>query len=177
MIPLPKLKAILIYLANNTEKLGKVKLMKLLYFLDFTHVKRYGTPITYDNYVHIKHGPVPSTIKNLVDDVGQYPTAQLSDTITIEKTQTRRNTMDKIIPKRKFSEKDKKWFSETELEVLEDVVKRFKTATSDEIEEASHKEAPWRETSDLEWIRYSLAARDKDSKLSEEEIELLLKTA
>ncbi len=176
MVPLVKLKAILLYFANDSDKLGKVKLMKLIYFMDFTHVKKYGTPITYDNYVHIKHGPIPSTIKNLVDYVGEDLNSQLADTISIEKVPTRRNTMAKIVAKRKFTEHDRRLFSETELEVLKEVADRFRSSTSDEIEEASHKEAPWKETSDLESISYSLAARDKDSRLSEEEIKLLLKT-
>lgn len=176
MIPLIKLEAILVYFANNSDKLGKVKLMKMLYFLDFTHVKKYGTPITYDNYVHIQHGPIPSTIKNLIDNLSEDKNAELSRTITIEKIPTKKNTMDKIVAKRKFSDSDRKLFSESELEILEEVVKRFKSVSSDEIEKASHNEAPWRDTSNLELIKYSLAARDKDSRLSEEEIELLLKT-
>jgi len=177
MIPLVKLKAILIYFANNSEKLGKVKLMKLIYFLDFTHVKKYGTPVTYDMYVHIKHGPIPSTIKNLVDYVNEDKNSQLADTILVKIIPTARNPMEKIIPKREFSEADKKLFSATELEILKEVAERFKHFSSDEIEKASHNEAPWKNTRDLEPIRYSLAARDKDSLVSEEEIELLLKTA
>ena len=53
-IPMPKLKAILLYFGTYTDNrfLGKVKLMKLFYFLDFMHVKKYGTPVTYDTYVN-----------------------------------------------------------------------------------------------------------------------------
>ena len=33
------------YFARNTRKFGKVKLYKLLYFLDFEHFKLTGTPM------------------------------------------------------------------------------------------------------------------------------------
>ena len=67
-IPLSKLKAMLLFFASNTNPalLGKVKLMKLFYFCDFMNIKKYGAPITFDNYVHLEHGPIPSTIMNLV---------------------------------------------------------------------------------------------------------------
>jgi hypothetical protein len=67
--PIPKLKAMIRYFATYTDprSLGKKKLMKLFYFADFEHVKKYASPITFDNYVHLEHGPVPSTILNLVN--------------------------------------------------------------------------------------------------------------
>ena len=58
MITLDKIKSIKIYFAKNTNSqyLGKVKLMKLFYFLDFTHVKDYGIPVTYDTYYKLETG-------------------------------------------------------------------------------------------------------------------------
>jgi hypothetical protein len=63
-IPIQKLKAMILFFATFTDPrlLGKKKLMKLFYFADFGHVKRYASPITYDNYVHLEHGPIPSAI-------------------------------------------------------------------------------------------------------------------
>ena len=87
-IPVPKLKAILLYFANytNSRFLGKVKLMKLFYFLDFLHVKKYGAPITYDTYVNLVHGPIPSAIKNLIDTADDdFDNSILADTIKFEK--------------------------------------------------------------------------------------------
>ncbi len=176
MIPLPKLKAILVYFANNTEKLGKVKLMKLIYFLDFVHVKKYGRPVTFDNYVNIEHGPIPSTIKSLVDYLGEDINSKLADAVYIKKVPTRKKAMDKIVPRREFNKNDERLFSKSELEVLKEVAKRFKNANSDQIEKASHQESPWKSTNYLDPIDYSLASNDKDSKFSKEEIELLLKT-
>ena len=174
-IPLAKLKAILIYFGNNTDPrfLGKVKLMKLFYFLDFTHVKTYGSPITYDRYMKMEHGPIPSTILNLVDAVDDdLDNAELADTIKIEKAAG--SDMHRISPTRLFTEYDRGYFSETELEVLAKVCARFGDKTGRVIEEASHKEAPWTKTAFLEEIPYTLATEDNDCLVDKETIELAL---
>lgn len=176
IIPLPKLKAILLYFCNNTnvKYLGKVKLMKLFYFLDFTHLKTYGSPVTYDTYINMEHGPIPSFIKNLVDTAtDDIDSSALADTIEIERPKG--TDMYRVLPKRKFSENDKKYFSETELDILNKVCQKFGNVNTKYIEDASHKEAPWKETSLLQTIPYELAAKDIDSKVTEEEIGLLLK--
>jgi uncharacterized phage-associated protein len=174
-ISLPKLKALILYFGTYTDIrfLGKVKLMKLFYFLDFMHVKKYGRPITYDNYVNLEHGPIPSTILNLVNSaVYDIDNSILADTISFEKPDG--TEMCRVIPSRKFNENDKKFFSSTELEIMESVVKRFGLKNTKQIEEASHNEAPWKSTGLLDNIPYTLATKDEDCVVSEEEISMLL---
>lgn len=173
-ITIPKLKAILLYFSNYTDTkfLGKVKLMKLFYFLDFMHLKKYGSPITFDTYIHLEHGPIPSTIKNLVDTAAEdIDNSVLADTIYFETPEG--TGMYRVLPKRSFTENDKKLFSQTELEVLGEVCKRFGSKVTQFIEDASHAESPWLETNFLEKIPYSLACEDKDCLVSKEEIDLL----
>jgi len=174
-IPIPKLKAILLYFGTNTDVkfLGKVKLMKLFYFLDFLHIKKYGAPVTYDNYINLEHGPIPSTIKNLVDTADDdIDNSILSDTIKFDRPE--RGDIHRIIPLRKFTKNDEKYFTPTELDVLSNVCQRFGNKNTKYIEDASHKEAPWLETNFLDGIPYTLAARDSDCQVSEEEIGVLL---
>lgn len=173
-IPILKLKAILLYFGTHTDIkfLGKVKLMKLFYFLDFTHLKKYGSPVTYDNYKNLEHGPIPSTILNLVNSaVYDIDNSIMSDTIKFEKPAG--TEMCRIIPTRKFTKEDEKYFSATELNVLGEVCERFGNKNTKIIEEASHKEAPWKNTEFLDDINYSLATKDPDCLASKEEIELL----
>lgn len=173
-IPVEKLKAILLYFCANTEPrfLGKVKLMKLVYFLDFGHVKRYVSPVTYDNYVHLNYGPVPSTILNLVTEVSDdFDNAELSEVISIEKKPG--TDMHRIIPVRKFNQNDAKYFSKSELKTMKAVCSRFGDSTTKEIEEASKKETPYIKTVLAENIPYTLAAQDVDCEVSEEEIKLM----
>ncbi len=175
-IPLPKLKAIILYFCNNTETrfLGKVKLMKLFYFLDFMHLKTYGSPVTYDKYINLEHGPIPSYIKNLVDTAADdIDCSFLADTIYFERPEG--TEMVRVLPKRKFNANSKNYFSKTELEVLEKVCTRFGDKNTKYVEEISHKEAPWKDTKYLDEIPYELATKDSDSRVTEEEVRLLLK--
>lgn len=174
-ITLTKLKAMLLYFANHTDTkyLGKVKLMKLFYFADFMHVKRYGAPITYDRYVNLEHGPIPSTIKNLVDTASEdIDHSILADIITFENPPN--TNMSRIRPLKKFTKKEEVLFSKNELETLKRVCQRFGNKNTADIEQASHKEAPWRLTNSLDEISYTLAVEDPDCEVEKSEVELLL---
>lgn len=172
-IPLAKLQAMILYFCENTDSkfLGKTKLMKLFYFSDFAHVKKYGAPITYDRYVKLEHGPIPSTIKNLVDAAGDdVDHSILASTIDIRVPDDIH--MYQVLGRRKFNEEDRQLFSETELEILENICSRFGDKNTDYIEQASHNEAPWAVSKMFDDIPYSLASLDSDCKVSKEEIEL-----
>ncbi|MFA6228204.1 MAG: Panacea domain-containing protein [Patescibacteria group bacterium] len=147
--------------------------MKLFYFLDFMHVKKFGSPVTYDNYIKLEHGPIPSAIKNMVDTAeDDVDNSVLSDTIKIEMADG--EGIHRIVALRKFTENDKKYFTPTEINILETVVERFGSKNTKFIEDASHNEAPWKETSFMDSIPYWLATHDNDCQVSREEIELML---
>lgn len=177
-IPIPKLKAILLYFCENTDNkfLGKVKLMKLFYFLDFLHTKNYATPVTYDRYVKLDHGPIPSVIKNMVDDLELDPnTSDLAEIIDVNKTTGQE--IHRIVQKRKLSKAEKKYFSESETNILEEVCRRFGKKNTKDTEKASHDESAWKMSAMYQEIPYTLAANDLDCRVKKEEIELGLKLA
>jgi len=148
--------------------------MKLFYFLDFMHLKKYGTPVTYDTYVKLEHGPIPSFIKNLVDTAtDDIDSSMLADTIHIERPEG--TDMYRVLPNRRFTEADRGYFSENELEILEQVCKRFGNKNTKYIEDASHAESSWKQTKLLDVIPYTIAANDADSVATMEDIELLSK--
>ena len=51
----------------NNKHLGKVKLMKMLYYVDFDHYERYGESITGDTYRKLQHGPVPKHADSILE--------------------------------------------------------------------------------------------------------------
>lgn len=172
-IPLVKLKAILRYFCTNTEPdlLGKTKLMKLFYFADFGHVKKYAVPITYDRYFRLDRGPVPSTILNLVNEVADGEDAILADTIQIKKDSP--SLLQKIECIKRFDGNDRKLFSTNEWLTLESVSKQFANRSAREMVQLAHAQAPWLETKELDEIHYTLAAHDNDCLVDEEDIQLL----
>lgn len=176
MISLDKIKSIIVYFAENTNNqyLGKVKLMKLFYFLDFTHVKEYGTPVTYDTYYKLDKGPIPTVIKNIVDDACENEEESLlSDSVNFETPSGTQMKKTKAI--RKFAANDRNLFSKSELKILKKVSERFAETTTNEIIDISHKELPYLESEISQVIPYELAARDPDSKFTAEEIKLSIR--
>jgi|AntAceMinimDraft_18_1070375.scaffolds.fasta_scaffold02673_9 uncharacterized phage-associated protein len=172
----PKLKAMLLFFATHTDKrlLGKVKLMKLFYFTDFGYVKEYAIPITYDQYINLEHGPIPTTIMNMVNQLeDDIDTSILGDTISINKKEG--CPLHRIVATRDFEEKDKGYFSKNELVMLDKICKRFYNSNARQMEESSHQEAAWKDTKFKEKISYSLALQDKDCRVDKEKMDISMK--
>lgn len=63
-----------VFAAEAGGRINVLKLVKLIYLADRHSMELYSHPITYDNWVSMDHGPVPSTTLNLINghvqDVG-----------------------------------------------------------------------------------------------------------
>lgn len=59
-----KCTSVLSYITQNLEKTDFLRVFKVLYFAEQKHLARYGRPIVGDNYLAMKHGPVPYNIYN-----------------------------------------------------------------------------------------------------------------
>jgi uncharacterized phage-associated protein len=56
------------YLAcRSGSKINKMKALKLVYFADRYHLRKYGRLITNDTYFAMEHGPVASGVKDLAE--------------------------------------------------------------------------------------------------------------
>ena len=66
-----KYKNVILFFANKIQNgtLGKLKLMKLLYFLDFDFFEKYGRSVTGDEYLRFEHGPVPRMGEKILNDI------------------------------------------------------------------------------------------------------------
>lgn len=67
-----------IYLLQRTGVSGYHKVFKLLYFADQYHLKQYGQPLTGDQYMAMKYGPVPSFLYDVFKaaEAGESPYAE-----------------------------------------------------------------------------------------------------
>lgn len=50
----------ILFLIGRSSSLSQYEIVKSLFLADRTHLNTYGRPITFDNYVAMEHGPVPS---------------------------------------------------------------------------------------------------------------------
>ena len=55
------------FIQQEGGQINKMKALKLLYFADRYHIRKYGRLVTNDNYLAMEHGPVPSTSKDIAE--------------------------------------------------------------------------------------------------------------
>lgn len=55
-----KIQEAILYLMERQPNLSQYEIVKSIFLADRSHMNRYGRPVTFDNYVAMEHGPVPS---------------------------------------------------------------------------------------------------------------------
>lgn len=146
-----KLQQVILYFLEhiNNVHLGRTKLMKLLYFVDFDHYEAHGAPVTGATYRKLPHGPYPDKIEKLIARM------EKSGLVREVKVDHKGYTQHRLITlNAKF---DPARFSGTELQTLERVAADWADATAAQIEAATHREAPWAGTQVGKKIDYEMA--------------------
>ena len=157
------------FFSLNTNKLGKTKLYKLMYFLDFTHFRDTGRPVTGMEYFAWPMGPVPVALHE------ELPTP--SDDWT-------GNCQFKPVPVgngemltvKAVSPFDPTHFSKRELRIMHALAEEFRNATAEEMVERTHLEnLPWHQVYEVErrrqeHIPYSMSLRKQNIEHMEESI-------
>ena len=72
MQPRQKLRELILHIAKASlfdEKFGKTKLVKILYFSDFTSFRLWGKPVTGSKYVKLPNGPMPNDLNSILAEM------------------------------------------------------------------------------------------------------------
>lgn len=156
-----KLLNAIIFFSKNTRFLGKTKLYKLLYFLDFDHYKEIGRSVTGLEYFAWKMGPVPVSLHKEV----AMPVQDMSEKIEFVKKQTRNGIM---LTVKSICEFDAKHFTKREMRIMQSLVEQYTDALAEDMVEATHLEnQPWHkifieEGNKQKLIPYELAIRKQE---------------
>ena len=156
--------AILYFVSQvKSSTLGKVKLMKLLYYLDFDHFEQFNDSVTGDEYLRWDMGPVPASAEAVITTMVNEGKLQVKEqNIGLPNLWTKYTTL---------QEYDVQVFSSIELETLHVVAEKWNYHSGREMINAVHGEPPWLETAPYEVIDYRLALKrsGKDSESLEVE--------
>lgn len=146
-----KYKQAILFFAHKIRNgtLGKLKLMKLLYYLDFDFFEKYGHSVTGDSYLRFEHGPVPRMAEKFLKQMRGKEVR-----ITERKMPGRLNDQQHIEPLTEF---DPSVFSREEILMMEEIAGKWEKFTGAEMKHASHGEAPWIATEPDQVIDYNLA--------------------
>ncbi len=130
------------YLASNVPELTKLKACKMLFFADKEHLLKYGRFITQDIYHKLDLGPVPSFTLNLINMPSEILTEE--DQLHLNKYITFSDDKFRVITCRKNP--DLEQLSDSEIEVLDQVIDKYGRFNAGELIEETHKEHFWNRT-------------------------------
>jgi uncharacterized phage-associated protein len=151
MVNKTKYQAVILYFANKIRNgtLGKTKLMKLLYYLDFDFFELHGRSVTNDRYVRMPC-PVPKNAETILNEMAK------SGIVMIKRCKMPQGLNDKelIVP---CKEKTLEPLSKEEIEMLEEISDKWEKFSGRDMKMASHGEAPWIATKPGCIIDYNLA--------------------
>lgn len=162
-----KLTQAVLYFTKNVKNPSKVKIFKLLYFLDFEHFKETGRSVTNLDYFAYDFGPVP---KDFYQEVGDNTVPKdFANFLTIvpfaSEESGKKGGMFSPKPKAKL---DISVFTPREKKILEKLAFIFKEVDASLISDVSHfKNHPWDKTiktkGKLAKIDYQLAFDSDDT--------------
>lgn len=151
----------IVFFAKNTKYCGKIKLIKLLYLLDFEHFRQTGRSVTGMDYLAWKMGPVPLAFYKEWD----VPEADLASAIDIVPEKIVDYTRETVVPKIGF---DDSHFTKRELRIMAELAANLRDSYSKPMVDMTHAEVgPWEKIweggrGDGERIPYSLAIADDE---------------
>ncbi len=127
------------YLAKKEGgTIDKLKLIKLVYFADRYHLRRYGRPVINDAYFAMQLGPVGSSVKDI---------AEFSDFLDDSEREYATNFIGRggdantVVS---IAEVDNKIFSESEIEALDFSYKEFGENDALELVNITHRYPEWK---------------------------------
>lgn len=123
----------IIYFANRTRNLGKIKLFKLLYLLDFEHFRQTGRSVTGLEYYAWKLGPVPVALGQEWEE----PEPDMAQAVAIEPEKVIDYVRERVIARAEF---DDSHFSKRELRIMADLVEQYRDELSHRMIDVTHAE-------------------------------------
>lgn len=133
-----KFTELLVYVASRLQRDrsgGTTKLNKVLFFADFAHVRRSGSPITGATYQKLEHGPAARRLRPVRDQLTSKGEAELREEDFLGYQQHR------LVPRR---DADVSVFAREELATIDRVLADLDGLSARQISDLSREEAGWR---------------------------------
>lgn len=159
------------FFTKNLKFCGITKLYKVMSFADFEHFRQTGKSISGLDYIAYPYGPYPIELNNQIRD----PHSFFGSRIKI--TKAANSKLNSVITNIEFN---KKYFSDRELKIMDNMIFIFRDIKTDDIVKASHEaEKPWRLTlqqkGQYKKIDLALVLNNSPDSITSEEYERLKK--
>jgi len=147
---LEKIKQVLHYIiacCGDNDNVGKTVLFKLLYFSDFNYYELHEEKLTGESYRKIPYGPAPIHFEDIIGELE-----------TEDKISKSNGTYGSYLQFKFISQKapTTDLLSKRELDVIDEVIKKYSCKTAKEVSEISHRDMPFKATDDRDIIDYEM---------------------
>lgn len=161
-----------VWLANKNPGIDIYHIAKILYYAEKMHLNKYGRPIIGATYIKMDFGQVPSEVRDLINNnawtIEPDYLQRFSESIKIIK-----DPYDKLSSSRNA---DITYFSDTDIECLEESLGKYGNLSFNQLKKISHEEKTWINTEQNEKINYLLMV-DEDNENKEEIIKDICTTS
>lgn len=142
-----KLKSLIAFIAASRPRLGKVRLFKLLYLIDFSAYARLGHSVTGEIYENFEMGPVPRTLWKHFDGITR-------DCVTVEAVGTPWG-----IPEQQMTARPDfvPQLTVDEAGIANEILAQYGDYAGTSLKELTHEQVPYLATSRGDAIPYGLA--------------------
>lgn len=151
----------IIYFAQNTKHLGKIKLFKLLYLLDFEHYRSTGRSVTGLKYHAWQYGPVPVALAQEWEDLQP----DMAAAVSIQPEKIIDYVRETVVSDAPF---DDSHFTKREMRIMADIAGKYRDELSHKMIDVTHAEngawaTVWQAGAGFDQpIDYTLAIADHD---------------
>jgi uncharacterized phage-associated protein len=129
--------AINYFARQSGGQIDKMKVLKLVFFADRFHLRKYGRPITNDEYIAMEYGPVASGVKDLIDQCDFLGTLERDYSSKYLEYVLRHDVKSKHAI-------DTDVFSDSELEALEFAWQKFGDQDGLQLSDITHAYPEWK---------------------------------
>lgn len=133
--------AALAFVAGEEPGLSPFFVSKIMFFADKWHVNRFGRPIVGDDYIRMQDGPVPSTIKNYIDENWKRIPKPTNFDAAIR---IKRGLWLRWLHAGK-GEANQSLLSQTDKDCLQEAVRFCRGKSKEELSELTHHEKAWKQ--------------------------------
>ncbi len=142
---------VLVWLANKKPGISQFYVAKILYYADKQHLLKFGRPIIGDTYVAMKFGPVPSSVRNMINQdafIPDHVSSALHDALVIE----REGKFREMAAKRQHKSE---LLSDSDIDCLEQAYSKYAHLDFGALSDVSHTEKAWKNAFPNGWIDYA----------------------
>lgn len=134
--------SILFLLERAGKPLTQYQIVKAVFLADRSHLNEYGRPVTYDNYVAMEHGPVPSDTYGWLMNPQQM--AQRHGIQTVPWESSARSSSPRTREFAPMQQYDAKELSPSDESALQEALSFVSSLDFNDLRRLTHKDPAWK---------------------------------